>query len=66
MTRILVVETDAELTEEEKKRFDAEVQAAKSAPIVFDDDCSELSPVMMKALKSAVANRNRRMKAKAQ
>ena len=40
-----------------------EVQEAKKYPIVFDEDCRELSPAMMKAFKSAVVQRNRRKKA---
>ena len=35
----------------------------KNHPIVFDEDCKELSPAMMKAFKSAVIQRNRRKKA---
>ena len=37
-----------------------EVEDAKKRPIVFDDDCQELSPAMMKAFKSATVQRNRR------
>lgn len=37
----------------------AEIAEAKKQDIVFDDDCEELSPAMMKALKCAVAQRNR-------
>lgn len=33
------------------------------SPIVFDEDCKELSPAMMKAFKSAVVQRNRKKKA---
>jgi hypothetical protein len=46
-------------TEEQLK----EVEEASKKPIVFDEDCKELSPAMMKAFRSAVANRNRRRKA---
>lgn len=35
----------------------------ETAAHVFDEDCQELSPAMMKAFKSAVAQRNRRKKA---
>ena len=35
----------------------------ETAAHVFGEDCQELSPVMMKAFKSAVAQRNRRKKA---
>ena len=37
-----------------------EVEEAKKHPIVFDEDCEELSPAMQKAFRSAVVNRNRR------
>ena len=40
-----------------------EIEEAKKSPIVFDEDCQELSPAMMKAFKSAVIQRNRRKKA---
>ena len=40
-----------------------EVEEAGKRPIVFDEDCEELSPAMMKAFKCAVAYRNRRKNA---
>ena len=40
-----------------------EVEEAKKHPIVFDKDCEELSPAMVKAFKCAAAQRNRRRKA---
>lgn len=40
-----------------------EVEEAGKHPIVFDEDCEELSPAMMKAFQCAVANRNRRKNA---
>ena len=36
-----------------------EVEEASKRPIVFDEDCPELSPKMMKALECAARNRNR-------
>ena len=36
-----------------------EVREAAKRPIVFDEDCPELSPKMMKALECAAKNRNR-------
>ncbi len=39
-----------------------EVEDAKKSPIVFDEDCPELSPAMVKAFKRAVIQRNRRKK----
>ena len=40
-----------------------EVEKARESAIVFDDDCRELSPAMMKDFKSAVIQRNRRREA---
>lgn len=37
-----------------------EIEEAKKSPIVFDKDCEELSPAMVKAFRSATAQRNRR------
>lgn len=37
-----------------------EVAEVKSHPIIFDEDCQELSPAMMKAVKCAMSSRNRR------
>lgn len=36
-----------------------EVDEASKSPIVFDEDCKELSPAMLNALKCAVKQRNR-------
>jgi len=36
-----------------------EIEEAKRFPIVFDKDCEELSPAMMKAFQSSVNHRNR-------
>lgn len=59
MTKIFIIENGQGLTEEQLK----EVEEAKKYPIVFDEDCQELSPAMMKAFKSAVVQRNRKKKA---
>ena len=37
-----------------------EVEEAKKSPIVFDKDCEELSPSMVKEFRSAAVQRNRR------
>lgn len=37
-----------------------EVEEAKKHPIVFDEDCPELSPAMYKAFRSSVIQRNRK------
>ncbi len=41
-----------------------EVKESEKSPIVFDEDCPELSPAMEKAFKSAVVQRNRRQNRK--
>ena len=46
-------------TEEEIR----EVREAAKQQIVFDEECEELSPAMMKAFKCVVAQRNRRKEA---
>ena len=56
MTKTLTIEPGQKLTESQL----AEIEEAKKSPIVFDEDCEELSPAMMKAFKSAVIQRNRR------
>lgn len=58
MTRTFIIESGQGPTEEQLK----EVEEAKKHPIVFDEDCEELSPAMMKAFKSAVIQRNRKKK----
>ena len=37
-----------------------EVENAKKYPIVFDEDCEELSPAMQKAFRCAANQRNRK------
>jgi len=59
MTKTLIIESGQRPTEEQLK----EVEEAQKFPIVFDEDCQELSPAMMKAFKSAVVQRNRKKKA---
>lgn len=59
MTKTFIIENGQMPTEEQLK----EVEEAKKHPIIFDEDCQELSPAMMKAFKSAVVQRNRRKKA---
>lgn len=56
MTKTLTISKDQKPTNEQLK----EVEEAKKYPIVFDEDCEELSPSMMKAFKSAVVQRNKR------
>ncbi len=59
MIKTLIIEPGQKLTDKQLK----EIEEAKKHPIVFDEDCEELSPAMMKAFKSAAIQRNRRKKA---
>lgn len=59
MIRTLTIEKGQKPTREQLQ----EVEEAKKHPIVFDEDCEELSPAMMKAFKCAVVHRNRRKNA---
>ena len=59
MIKTFTIETKKKLTEEQL----AEISEAKKYPIVFDDDCLELSPAMMKAFKCATVQRSRRKNA---
>ncbi len=59
MTRTFIIENGQKLTQEQLK----EIEEAQNSPVVFDEDCEELSPAMMKAFKSAVVQSNRRKKA---
>ncbi len=59
MIKTFTIEPGQILTEEQLN----EIEEAKKHPIVFDEDCEELSPAMMKAFKSSAIQRNRRKKA---
>ena len=59
MIRTYTCNESQPLTSEQIREID---EAAKK-PIVFDEDCPELSPAMYKALKASVLQRNRRKKA---
>lgn len=59
MTKTFIIENGQKPTQEQLK----EIEEAQNSPIVFDEDCEELSPAMMKAFKSAVLQRNCRKKA---
>lgn len=56
MTKTLTINNGQSPTEDQLK----EIEEAKKSPITFDEDCEELSPAMIKAFKSAAANRNRK------
>lgn len=55
MTKTFTIEKGQKPTEEMIK----EVEEAKKHPIIFDEDCPELSPAMIKAFRSAIVQRNR-------
>lgn len=59
MIKTYITEPGEIPTEEEIR----EAEEVEKYPIVFDEDCPELSPAMMKAFKSAVVQRNRKKKA---
>ena len=59
MTKTFIIENGQKLTQEQLK----EIEEAQNSPVVFDENCEELSPAMMKAFKSAVVQSNRRKKA---
>ena len=59
MIKTFTIEPGQSLTKEQLN----EIEEAKKHPIVFDEDCEELSPAMMKTFKSAAIQRNRRKKA---
>lgn len=58
MTKTYVIEAGQKLTDAQLN----EIEEAKKSPIVFDEDCVELSPAMMKAFRSVVIQRNRQKK----
>lgn len=55
MIKTLIIEKGQKPSPEQLR----EIEEAKQYPIIFDEDCQELSPAMMKAFKSAVIQRNR-------
>ena len=59
MTKTFTINKGQKPTEEQLQ----EVMEAKKYPIEFDEDCTELSPAMYKAFKSAVVQRNRKKNA---
>lgn len=59
MTKIYTIEYGQKATKEQLK----EIEKAKEVPIVFDEDCEELSPAMMKAFRCSVIQRNRQKQA---
>lgn len=56
MTKAYTIDNGQDPTLEQLK----EVEEAQKYPIECDEDCEELSAAMMKALKCAVVQRNRR------
>ncbi|MBQ8549573.1 MAG: hypothetical protein IJ427_13835 [Lachnospiraceae bacterium] len=56
MTKTFTIKKGQKPTEEQLR----EVEEAKNVPIVFDEDCEELSDAMIKAFRCAVGKRNRK------
>lgn len=63
MVKKININPGEKLTEKEFIEFSNEVEKAKSMPEIFDDECSELSPAMVKAFKCVAMRRNRNKKA---
>ena len=59
MTKTFIIEKGQKPTEEQLQ----EIKEAAKRPIVFDEDCPELSPAMEKAFRCAAVQRNRRKQA---
>lgn len=59
MTKTFIIDKGQKPTEKQLQ----EVEEAKKHPIVFDEDCPELSPAMYKAFRSSVIQRNRKKNA---
>ncbi len=57
MIKTYIIEKGQKPTQEQLE----EVKNASDKEIVFDEDCEELSPAMVKAFKSAVIHRNKNM-----
>lgn len=58
MTKILTIEPGPKLTDEQIR----EIEKVTKHPIVFDKDCEELAPAMMKAFKSVAIRQDYRKK----
>ena len=59
MIKTFIIENGQKPTKEQLY----EIEEARKYPVVFDEDCEELSLAMMKAFRSAAAQRNRKKKA---
>ena len=59
MIKTYTIKSGQKLSDEERK----EIDEARKAPIFLDEDCEELSDAMIKAMKSAIVQRNRKRKA---
>ncbi len=59
MTKTFIIEKGQKPTEEQIQ----EIREAAKRPVVFDEDCPEMSPAMEKAFRCAVTQRNRRKQA---
>ena len=59
MTKTFIIEKGQKPTEEQIQ----EIREAAKRPVVFDEDCPEMSPAMEKAFRCTVTQRNRRKQA---
>lgn len=55
----IVYTPDSNITEEERNKIHAEIQAAKEKPVEYDEDCPELTEEMLVQLKVAARSRDR-------
>ena len=55
----MIIAVEYKKGQELAKEQIAEIEAAREKPIVYDDDCPELTPAMEKAFLLAARNRNR-------
>lgn len=58
MIKRVIIENGQRITKGQLR----EIEEAKKHPVVFDEDCQELSPAMIKAFRCAIVQRNRRKK----
>lgn len=58
MMKTYVVKKGQKPTEEQIRK----IQEAAKHPIIFDEDCEELSPAMLEAFRCVAAQRNRNRK----
>lgn len=60
MMKTVIIDSNLTISDEERNRIRAEIEAAEKRPIVFDDDCPELSSEMITAYKATVSHRRKK------